>query len=216
MRQWTAIRLVAMVALTACQRQQVRVDETTVAGHEAEAARERRLAEKERRAYDPDREELREVRPLARTGGDAPSGELITINPTDVHLRAAEARRRHAAAHDQAAQALKAFEDRACADVAAEHRVACPSLLATTVQIIPQGIRLLCGPQRLDTVLAQMRCHLAFARARGYGQPELCPFALPGVQAEPAIDHSGVELRSDDPATVRLLQTLDIGRVHGS
>lgn len=204
------------VLLVACSGSEVKPDETTVAGHQAQAERERRLAARERRAYDPQREEVREVRPVNRPGTDMPTGELITVNPTDVHLRAAEARRRHAEAHEQAAKALAAFEDQACQDVPADHRVGCPTLLATSVQPLATGIRLLCGPKRLDAVLAQMRCHLAFARARGFGQRELCPFALPHVHAEPAVDHSGVDLLSDDPPTVRLLQTLDLGRIHGT
>jgi hypothetical protein len=58
-----------------------------------------------------------------------------------------------------------------------------------------------------------MRCHLAFAKARGYDSPYLCPFALQGVTATAAPERQGVDLSADNPATVRILHALDLQEV---
>lgn len=78
------------------------------------------------------------------------------------------------------------------------------------VDWLPAGIRLRCAPHRVEAVLAEVRCHLAFARAHGYNHPELCPFALPQVEANPAPDGAGVDLTSQLPATVKILHALDL------
>lgn len=207
-RQMTARSWAMVLALVAtCAAPEVKLDETTVQGHEQEARTERKLAAQEHAAYDPSRAELREV-PAPRFDGVAPL--LVTVNPTAAHLSAAEAHRRHAHQHELAAIKLQAFEDVACKPVEPSSRSSCPSLIATAVERLPNGIRLRCEPEQVAKVLAEMRCHLAFARARGYDSDYLCPFALKFVRADAAAERTGVDLTSDDPPTVKTLHALEL------
>lgn len=208
MRRQTTISWVAAVALlTMCGSPEVKLDETTAEGHEQEAKAERKRAEQEHAAYDPNRSELREV-PAPHVDAGAPV--LVTVNPTAAHLSAAEAHRRHAHQHELASMKLQAFEDVACKPVAPASRASCPSLIATAVERLPNGIRLRCEPEQVDKVLAEMRCHLAFARARGFDSDYLCPFALKFVRADAAAERTGVDLTSDDPPTVKTLHALEL------
>jgi hypothetical protein len=58
----------------------------------------------------------------------------------------------------------------------------------------------------VHAAVAHMRCHLAFARARGRaGMPE-CPLYLGGVRAEPMAGSQIVDLLVTDPGDLELLR----------
>lgn len=200
-----------IAALPACNSPQVAVDETTVSGHEQEAQLERKKAAAQQAAYDPRQERHHQV--PAATPQEGRGTVMITVNPTQAHLSRAESHRKHALEHELAAIKLQAFEDAACQSLKPEERASCPTLLTTAIEKLPQGIRLRCEPEQVDKLVAEMRCHLAFAKARGYDSPYLCPFALQGVTAAAAPERQGVDLIADNPATVRILQALDLQEV---
>ncbi len=206
-RMTTSSWVLTLAVLATCGGAKVQLDETTAEGHEREAAVERELAQKEKAAYDPNRAQLREVQPPRF---DAATPMLISVNPTVAHLSAAEAHQRHSHQHQLAAIQLQAFEDEACKPVEPASRASCPSLIATAVERLPKGIRLRCEPEQVDKILAEMRCHLAFARARGYDSAYLCPFALKGVVASAATDRSGVDLTAEDASTTKILHALEL------
>lgn len=208
-RRWAPAAV--LLGLAACAGREVAVDETTVSGHEQEAQLERKKAQAQQAAYDPRKEQRHEV--PAAMPGEGRATMLVTVNPTQEHLSRAEAHRKHALEHELAAIKLQAFEDAACRPVAAADRASCPTLITTAIEKLPQGIRLRCAPEQVDKLVAEMRCHLAFAKARGYDSPLLCPFALPGVAANPDPQRQGVDLTADAPATVRILHALDLQEV---
>jgi hypothetical protein len=197
--------------LLTCNSPQVAVDETTVSGHEQQAQLERKKAQEQQAAYDPRQERRHELPAAGPQEGRATM--LITVNPTQGHQSRAEAHRKHALEHEIAAIKLQAFEDAACQALTAAERGSCPTLIATAIEKLPQGIRLRCAPEQVDKLVAEMRCHLAFAKARGYDSPYLCPFALQGVTATAAPERQGVDLSADNPATVRILHALDLQEV---
>lgn len=167
--KWLVLGGLAAVLAT-CSGTDVREDETTVSGHEAEAQRERVRARSDKTA--------------------------------------ATARRDHANAHELAAIKLAAMEDVACKQVDPASRSECPVLLANSIDLLPNGIRIRCRPNQILPGVHEMRCHLAYAKARGFDAPDLCPYALPGVRVDPSPRGEGIDLISDDPATVRILQGL--------
>ena len=193
----------------------MQVMETTEEGHEVEAAKERQEAKADKALYDPGAEQLTQIGPSGPAGVEGAAGILVTVNPTSAHLADAEAHARHAKQHEQAALQLEKFEDVACQGITAGERFACPTLMSDAMATLPNGVRLHTGPKRLPTVLAHMRCNLAFAHAHGYGEDALCPFAIKGVVANPAADQTGVELTSTDPQAVEALHHLVLTPFHG-
>lgn len=182
--------------------------EMTVEGHEQAAAQERAAARKEQASFDPNATQVHEtVQPASAMDGGM-GGILVTVNPTQGHLTAAEAHRRHAAAHAAAAKNLKHFEDEACTGLAEAERESCPTLTTSNLETLPAGVRLHTGTKRLGSVLQEIRCHLAFAKAHGYDRVDLCPFALPGVHAEVANDRAGVDLQADNETSIQALHSL--------
>ena len=87
-----------------------------------------------------------------------------------------------------------------------------PSMVVTP---LANGICIHVGQKRAAGVLAYLRCHLAFARAHGYGGASLCAFAIPDVTAQATADYKGVELTSQNPQAVKILQSLVLAPFHG-
>lgn len=209
-RAWlnTAILLIFQgTVANGCSGADVKVEEASVPEHKLEAQKEREAAAAEKAKYDPaaDRQEQVGAGTAGRFG-DGPV--LVTVNPTDGHLAAAEMHKRHAQAHEKAAQQLMAFEDIACKGVPNDDRLSCPTLLTDTLSSLKNGVRMHTGPKRLNAVLANIQCHLAFAKANGYNNPDLCPFAIKGVTARRTDDGAGIELISEDPAAVKTLHEM--------
>lgn len=198
------------VVLAACGAPAVQLDETTVAGHEQQATTERAEANKDRAQFDPsaEHEQTSGLGGRAGSGSEGSGGVLMTINPTSYHLADGEAHARHAKEHEAAAAQLVKFENQACTTIPAGERASCPTLLSDNLSLLPDGVRLRTGAKRLSSVLANMRCSLAFARARGYGEEFLCPLAMKGVVANAAPDGLAVDLTATDPAALAALHAL--------
>ena len=205
----------AATLVWACGSPEVRIDETTEEGHKAEAAKERREAVAEQAQFDPQAQTVREVGPSGPAGIEGGAGVLITVNPTAAHLAEAEAHRKHAKQHEAAAVALENFQNEACNGVPTADRVSCPMLYSDVRTTLPNGVRLYTGSKRLPEVLASIRCQLAFARAHGYTDPSLCPFAQKDVVAKPSADGSGIDLTTPDAEAVRALHSLVSQPLHG-
>jgi hypothetical protein len=194
-------RLVALLGALTCwgcgtPAATVNPDETSRQGHLAEAAREHAAAEREATRYDPAATHVE--LPFVRDSSQPPQGASIVSNPTQVHLTLAEQHRLHALAHERAAQQLARFEAAECRDVPPAERAACP-LLAPVVAIrdLRDGVRVELGPTvAVQRLIGDMRCHCAFARARGFSEEAAaCPLYVRGLQIELSRDGRAIELR---------------------
>jgi hypothetical protein len=187
----------------------VKPDDMSAAEHRREAAAERAAAGEHARKYDP--AAARPV-PAASVGSDAQSSYLFpttVYNPTDIHLAESDRHRAHARQHEKAAQALEHFEEVECRNFPPATRAACPLLAPVTrVDDIDGGVRVtLQRGARVDAVVAHMRCHYAYARARGFEQRVSCPLYMPGIDIRASRDGSAVEITAADAKAVGELRT---------
>jgi len=70
----------------------------------------------------------------------------------------------------------------------------------------------------MEQVLARMRCHLAFARARGFERVASCPLYVKGVEIQPSVPQS-LEIVSSDAkvaARIRVLSREEAIVVNGA
>jgi hypothetical protein len=195
-RLWRGLGAVALVlASCADTSPAVRPDDMSAAEHHAAAQREGAAARRDE----------------ARVEQDSPGSErdyLTTVpisDPTQGPLAEAEKHREHARQHERAAQFLEQFEEVECRHFSPRTRAACP-LLGPVVRIddIEGGVSVLFKPGiPVDAVVAHMRCHYAFARARGFDPSVSCPLYLRGIEIRRAIDPMAVEIVSSDPRAVR-------------
>jgi hypothetical protein len=142
-------------------------------------------------------------------GGGATAGGAVNPDETSVEGHRAEAEREHAAA-DRAAAELERFEAAECKEVPPRERAACPLLgPVTAIQDLGDGVRVEIAPPRsVDAVVADMRCHYAFARARGFSAAAAaCPLYVQGISIERAADGRGLEVRGETPALAREIRT---------
>jgi len=160
----------------ACGARTVQPDDMSAAAHRREASREMASARDETAKHDP------EESVLVGTNRDYVY-PVVVYNPNEGSLRAAEAHAAHAREHLAAAEALERYEEQECADFPPESRRACPLFTGVVaVEDIPGGARLRFEPGApVAAIAAHMRCHLAYARTRGYQQNESCPLYLRGV-----------------------------------
>jgi hypothetical protein len=189
---WLWITLAASASvfvLTGCSRG-VRPDDMSAAAHRQEASKERVAADEHRRQYDP---HAVATMPPSRA---EPAPVVVAGNPTEVHLQAANAHERHAREHEQAAAELDAFEASECAEVEHSHRAACPVLIGVKQVVdIKGGVRVeLRHAADVPEMLGRMRCHLAFARTRGYERAADCPLYVRGVDIRAAADGKAIEI----------------------
>jgi len=196
-RIWVGLTLVT-VASCGGAASSVKPDEMSVAQHQEEAAREAETARREADRYRPNT-----VRP-------SPGGQPLGItdgtysapvyNPNEGYLAASDWHRRHAQEHEKAAQSLERSEQAECRDLTPASRAACP-FLGPVVRIndIDGGVRVIFKPgTRVDAIVAQMRCHYAFARARAFAETATCPLYLRGIEIRRAADPNAVEIVSGD------------------
>ena len=192
-RFWIGLALVT-VASCGGAATSVKPDEMGAAQHKEAAAQETETARREADRYRPDA-----VRP-------SPGGQPLGItdgtysapvyNANEGHLAAADWHRRHAQEHEKAAQSLEHSEEAACRDLAPGERAACP-FLGPVVRIddVEGGVRVIFKPgTRVDAIVAQMRCHYAFARARAFAETATCPLYLRGIEIRRAADPNAVEI----------------------
>ncbi len=127
-----------------------------------------------------------------------------TYNPTLKYLDLADRHLRLAEEHQRAAEELKHFEEQECAQFAPDVRAACPLVTGAvgTVEETAEGVRLyLKKGSDGNLLVAHMRCHLAFARTRGFKPTASCPLYLKGVSIALMRQGTGIEIRSSDPQT---------------
>jgi hypothetical protein len=173
----------------------VRPDDMSAAEHHAAAQREGAEAHRDEALVDPnsparDRDYLYTV-PVS--------------TPTEGPLADAEKHRQHARQHERAAEFLEQFEEVECRQFSPRTRAACP-LLGPVVRIddIEGGVSVLFKPGTpIDAVLAHMRCHYAFARARAFDQSASCPLYLRGIEIRRALNPMAIEILSSDPNVAR-------------
>jgi hypothetical protein len=175
----------------------VRPDDMSAAAHRSEATKERLAAEEHRRQFDP------YAVAAAPVGRGVESVSVASHeNPTQHHLVVADAHDAHAREHESAAAELDAFEARECAGLGHAERAACPTLLGIRrVSDISGGVRIeLASAEVTPAVIARMRCHLAFARTRGYERAPDCPLYVRGVEIRASSDGRAIEITGNTNA----------------
>ena len=203
-----ALALLAAASACGAAPATVKLDETSAAGHRREAARERMLAEEDYARYQP-----RAAAPIGGAGSPKDTPQLYPIdlyrfNPTERALYDAERHLRHAREHEAAAVALEHYEAADCKQVPPAVRAACPVLgPVAEIEDLADGVRVhFAAGTAIAPLLAQMRCHLAFARARGFVDAADCPLYMRGVEIAASADGRAVELRSREAAVARQIQ----------
>jgi hypothetical protein len=198
--------VVLLLASCAGQKPDVRADDMSAAQHREAAAREAAAADREANRYQPS---ATRPSPFGDPLGKDYLYAVTVYNPTEGHLAEAEAHRAHARAHARAAEFLDRFEEAECADFPAATRAACP-LLGPVVRIddVDGGVRVrFKDGVRVDAVIAHMRCHYAFARARAFDASLSCPLYVRGIEVRRALDSTAVEIVSADPKVIREIRT---------
>lgn len=118
-----------------------------------------------------------------RYSGDYYWGGRV-YNPTARHRAHAEKHQAHAREHLDAARVLEGFEEAQCASFPSETRAVCPLIgQLVSVEDIPGGSRVrVADGVEVNALVAHIRCHLAFARARKREGMDTCPLYLEGVR----------------------------------
>jgi hypothetical protein len=174
----------------------IRADDMSARQHRVAAEREDEAAAQAAGRYKPSQAPPRS--PAEPAGYD----------PNEEHRREAMSRREHARQHAAAAEFLEHFENQECRHVPASSRAACP-LLGPVVRIedVPGGIRAtFADRRRVAGVIAEMRCHYAYARARHFDEAIGCPLYVRGVEIRQALDPSAIEIISRDEKTARQIR----------
>lgn len=212
MRQLGLILTTFLLATVGCgtSGQRVKPDDMSAVDHRAEADREHEEARIHATKYDPNATRPSPVPPVSGTG--TPSSDYAystsVYNPTEVHLDHADRHRAHALQHEKAARALEHFEEAECRGFPPSSRAACPLLgPALRIDDIPGGVRVLLTPgTRVDAVVAHMRCHYAYARARAFDERVSCPLYMQGVEIKRASDPMAIDITTGSPAQVEELR----------
>jgi hypothetical protein len=202
MRERTIVLAFALVA-GACRPSPVQPDEMSAAGHRREASREMAIARDQTSSHDPEQSVI--------VGTDRDYlYPVFVYNPKEGNLRAAEAHMDHAREHLAAAETLERFEEQECADFPPESRAACPLFTGVVaVEDIPGGVLLRFEPgAQVAARAAHMRCHLAYARARGYRQNEACPLYLRGVIITTPAAGGEIGITSGDAQVIEVIRRM--------
>lgn len=131
-------------------------------------------------------------------------------NPNDDHLLTAEQLQEHARQHRQAAAELEGYVEAECKDFPSSTRAACP-LLGPVVEIgdIEGGVRIrFAAGTRVDAVLAHMRCHYAYAEARGFGKAADCPLYIRGITIRAGKDPLSIDIVGPNTKTMAEIRRL--------
>ncbi len=172
-----------------------RPDDMSAEAHRQEAEEHARWESEHMRGYDP------EAR--VRYGVPAPADvslprpryvyrdtdfyfEAREYNPTQVHRDRAKGHGKLAREHTHAARVLEEFEEAACQAFPKETRATCPLVAQVeSLEDVFGGVRArLAEGTNVNAAITHMRCHQAFARARGREGMDSCPLYMPGVWVE--------------------------------
>ena len=154
----------AAVALGGCAHAEMTGDEH----REAAVGAEQRAAV-EKSEYDPSATATRVVSPRAPI--EAEIEPMRQYNPTLGHLTESDRQMKIAFDHLKAAQKLDTYEDAACTGVSIAERTSCPLMAphVASVEESADGVTLhLKGGPAAERLAAQMKCHLAFAKASDF------------------------------------------------
>ena len=73
----------------------------------------------------------------------------------------------------------------------------------SSIEDIPNGVRVrLVSGTQVEAVVAHMRCHYAFARARAFAENATCPLYVRGIEISPGREPGTVEIVSRDGSAV--------------
>lgn len=111
---------------------------------------------------------------------------------------------RHAQQHLAAAAYLEAFEQAECKNLPPATRAACPLLgPVTRIADVAGGVRVWFADRTpVDTILAHMRCHLAYAQTAGFEAATACPLYVRGIEIIRASDPRAIDILSKDASVV--------------
>jgi hypothetical protein len=197
---WIALVLGAAGLIVGCAAAQPKPDDMSAIAHRREAARDQDAAARERAKYDPHAVAVARIAD-GRTDVGV-TDYAATYNPTKTHLDKAARLEKHARQHAEAAAELEHFEEAECGSLSPRVRAACPVLSAIAIEVRPDGIRLfLKDPSTAADTIALMKCHLAYARTRGFERAPDCPLYLRGVEI--SADGRAVDVTSRDSAVAR-------------
>jgi hypothetical protein len=191
-------KLLMTVVLASCAGggQAVRPDEMSAGEHKQEAEHEREAAHLSEAGFSANASRPSPFRdPTEHAAGDY-LYSIPIYNPTEGRLADAERHRAHARQHEAAARSLEEFEQVECKDFPPATRAACPLLgPATAIDDIPGGVRVTFAPgTRVDAVVAHMRCHYAYARARAFAEAVSCPLYIRGIEIRQGPNPMAVEI----------------------
>jgi len=198
----TTVLLTVGAAACTSSGKSVRPDEMSAEAHRQEAARVMQEANVEKKAVSAPPN-------LALSPNGNPEGYYAPVNPSGPGSDPRPERlNRHAQQHLAAAAALESFEDNECNSVPPATRAACPLLgPAVAVELVNQGVRVrFSETANVPRIVSHMRCHLAYARTRGFDRVTTCALYLRGVEVVAGKDGRSVELVSRDPAVVAAIQ----------
>ena len=201
-----AVTSAASLWLAGCAAPYVRADDMSAARHRQEAERESQVA---RDHVDARNGQTSRAPAAVDATGKEYLYSVPIYTPLDGSLAGAELHRQHARDHARAADFLERFEAIECRDFPPSSRAACP-LLGPVIKIddIPGGIsaRFKAGTP-VDAIVAHMRCHYAYARARAFETAASCPLYMRGIAVRRGVDPMAVEIISDDSATAARIRT---------
>lgn len=224
-----SLTLFSLSLLACASSDGTRPHDQAAAEHDAAAAREELLANEHAAHYDPSAVRERPIcsRLLARkaaVGSDVCWGSVT--NPTEVHQTQADERRRMAAEHRAASDALRAAEASACGGLSDDERDTSPFAHPDDIaSVAPLAARKegkkpwLMGPRgavvtfvavpgmTAEWLQRVVDCHIARNSVLGHVDPTMpdCPLVPRGVTASVTSTGSGfaVAIRSDDPEVAK-------------
>jgi hypothetical protein len=134
--------------------------------------------------------------------------DVREYNPTEVHRDRAAGHGKLAREHARAARALETFEELECQAFPRETRAVCPlAAQVESVEDVFSGVRVrLAEGTNVNAAVTHMRCHQAFARARGREGMDTCPLYMAGVRVERFDASREVDLLALDPDDVSRLR----------
>jgi len=211
MRRQHAYSLVA--ALVACATTPApKPDDMSAEQHREEAAREGAAA---RQGLDDHAMRSRMWETAAPQHADTrtrdeygPAGPVVGPRGATPDLYLAHAHAVHARQHEAAALELERFESQECSGIPSGERSACPLLRGAGVVADVAGgieIRFRDGAP-VDDVQRRMRCHFAYARARGFDEADGCALYLKGIEID-RTDARVIRITAGDPQTTARLRT---------
>ncbi len=213
---WTALAVgMSGILLAGCAHDRVRAADMSATAHREQAQEEYARADRDLRLYDPS---ARTREPASTPAPHVDPAVGTVYNPTAYHLANAEQHAAHAQQHLAAAAELERFTDQACKPFSASVRAACPVLgPIASVEDIRGGVRVHLQPGLpVDAVLAHMRCHLAYARERGWQEVPDCPLYVRGIDIRPSTDGRAIEIVAHDGKTVDELRRRAHAELHAA